>query len=397
MEQPAIEGGKPIRDKFLPFSLPLIEQEEIDQVVDTLKSGWVTTGPKVKKFEQDFKDFGKAKFSLALGSCTAALHLALVALDIKENDEVITSPFTFVSTANVIVHQKAKPVFVDIDKDTYNIDAKKIEAAITDKTKAILPVHYAGHPCDMDEIMEIAKKHNLKVIEDAAHAVGAEYKGKRIGSIGDATCFSFYANKVMTTGEGGMLNTNDENIFNKASLYSLHGMDRDAWKRYSATGSWFYEVKAPGYKYNMTDIQASIGLEQLKKIDKLIESRGKIVKFYDASFKDMPEIIIPTAKEYVKHTRYIYPIRVKTDMLKIDRAQFIKALAAENIGTSVHFIPVHLHPFYRQKYGYKEGDFPIAENVYKELISIPLFPAMTEQDAQDVVDAIKKIIEFYRK
>ena len=394
--KPAIEGGNPVRGKFLPLALPCIEKSEVDEVINTLKSGWITTGLKVKKFEEKFKKYIGCKYALALSSCTAALHLSLIACGIKEHDEVITSPLTFASTANVVIHQRAKPVFVDIDEKTYNINPKKIKEAITEKTRAIIPVHYAGHPCEMNRIMEIAKKNNLTVIEDAAHAIGSKYKGKKIGTIGNTTCFSFYATKVMTTGEGGMLTTDNREIFKKAFLYSLHGMDKNAWKRYTAKGSWFYEIKEAGYKYNMTDIQASLGLVQLEKLGNLIKAREKIAKKYTKALHQIPEIITPFVSEDIKHSWYIYPIQIKTGLLKIDRNKFIRALKAENIGTSVHFIPLHLQPFYKNL-GYKKGDFPVTEKIYSQLISIPLFPMMTEQDVEDVINAIKKITEFYRK
>ena len=393
----ALLGGKPVRDNFLPFFLPTIEEDEINEVADTLKSGWITTGPKTHEFEKLFKEYIGSKHAIAVNSCTAGLHLSLVAADIDEGDEVITSPFTFASTVNVIVHQGAKPVFVDINHDTYNINQKKIEAAISDKTKAIMPVHYAGQPCEMDEIMAIAKKHNLLVIEDAAHALSATYKGRKIGTIGDVTSFSFYATKIITTAEGGMVTTDNDDLAEKIKLLSLHGISQDAWKRYSSEGSWYYEVLYPGYKYNMTDIQASMGIQQLKKLDKLQEARKAIARLYTNVFKDMPEITEPYVDEQVQHTWHLYPILINTDLLKIDRNKFIEALKAENIGTSVHFIPIHMHPYYRDRFGFNRGDFPSAEYVYERIISLPLYPRMTERDVGDVIAAVKKIVHCYRK
>jgi UDP-4-amino-4,6-dideoxy-N-acetyl-beta-L-altrosamine transaminase len=397
MPKPALLGGKPVRSNFLPFYLPTIEQEEINEVIDTLKSDWITTGPKTHRFEEMFREYIGCKHAIALNSCTAGLHLALVAAGIGEGDEVITSPFTFAATANVIVHQGARPVFVDIRRDTYNIDAEQIEAAISDKTKVIMPVHYAGQPCEMDEIMAIAKKYNLLVVEDAAHAFSATYKGKKIGTIGDITSFSFYATKTITTAEGGMITTDDDELAEKTRLLSLHGISHDAWKRYSSEGSWYYEILYPGYKYNMTDIQASMGIQQLKKVDKLQEARKGIAKLYTSTFKDTPEITEPYVGEEVEHTWHLYPILINTDLLKIDRNRFIDALKAENIGTSVHFIPVHLHPYYCKQFGFKRGDFPESEYVYDHITSLPLFPRMTEADARDVIAAVKKIIEYYRR
>ncbi len=393
----ALLGGKPVRDNFLPFFLPTIEQEEIDEVVDALKSNWITTGPKTHEFEEMFREYIGCKHTIALNSCTAGLHLTLVAASIGERDEVITSPFTFAATANVIVHQGAKPVFVDIRRDTYNIDPGKIEAAISEKSRAIMPVHYAGQPCQMDEIMAIAKKYNLLVVEDAAHAFSATYKGKKIGTIGDITSFSFYATKIITTAEGGMITTDNDELAEKIRLLSLHGISHDAWKRYSSEGSWYYEILYPGYKYNMTDIQASMGIQQLKKLDRLQEARRTIAGLYTTVFKDMPEIIAPHIDEWVEPTWHLYPILINTDLLKIDRNTFIEALKAENIGTSVHFIPIHLHPYYRDRFGFKPGDFPESEYVYDHTISLPLFPRMTKADARDVIAAVKKIIEYYRR
>lgn len=397
MPKLAILGGKPVRNDFLPPFRPTVGDEEINEVIDTLKSDWVTTGPKTHEFEKMFKEYIGCKYAIALNSCTAGLHLSLVATGIDEGDEVITSPFTFAATVNVIVHQGAKPVFVDIRTDTYNIDPKKIEAAISEKTKAIICVHYAGQPCDMDEIMAIAKKHNLLVIEDAAHALSATYKGKKIGTIGDVTAFSFYATKIITTAEGGMVTTDDDNLAEKIGLLSLHGMSKDAWKRYSSEGSWYYEVLYPGYKYNMTDIQASMGIQQLKKLDKLQEARKAIARLYTNAFRDMPEITKPYIGEGVEPSWHLYPVLINTDLLKIDRDKFIEALRAENIGTSVHFIPIHLHPYYRDRFGFKRGDFPNAEYVYERIISLPLYPRMTERDAEDVVVAVKRIVDYYRR
>lgn len=334
------------KDFLLPFK-PKIGKEEIAEVVDTLKSGWLTTGPKTKKFEEELKKYIGCKNIIALSSCTAALHLALATLGIKEGDEVITTPFTFVSTVNVILHQGAKPVFVDIGREDYCIDADKIEKAITKKTKAIMPVHYAGRPCQMDKISKIAKKHKLAVIEDAAHAIGSEYKNRKIGTMSDFTAFSFYAAKNLATAEGGALCVKNDKLAKIARILSLHGMSKDAWKRYSSDGSWYYEVVFPGYKYNMTDIQASLGLHQLKKLDGFISKKEKIAKLYEEAFKNMPQIVLPKPELSIKHSWYLYPILINDKFLKINRNKFIEALKAENIGTSVHFIPVHMPPIIR--------------------------------------------------
>jgi UDP-4-amino-4,6-dideoxy-N-acetyl-beta-L-altrosamine transaminase len=389
------EGGQGA--KFVPFASPLISDDEIAEVVDTLKSGWLTTGPKVQRFEKEFAQFVGSKYAIAVSSCTAALHLALVATGIGPGDEVITTPFTFVATANVILHVGAKPIFVDIRPDTFNIDVEKISAVITPKTRAIIPVHYAGQPCEMDEIMEIATKHKLLVIEDAAHAIAAEYKGRKVGTIGDVTCFSFYATKNLMTGEGGMVTTNHAELAEKIRILSLHGMSKDAWKRYTATGSWYYEVLSPGYKYNMTDIQASLGIHQLQKLEIFQKRREEIVKAYNQAFAGLDAVVPPFVQPGVKHAWHLYVIKIVPERLKIDRNRFIEALKEEGVGTSVHFIPVHLHPYYREKFGFKRGDFPRAEEAYDRVISLPLYPKMSDEDVGHVIEAVRKVATRYKK
>jgi len=379
----------PIRKDFLPFCQPNISIEEIDEVVDTLKSDWITTGPKTKEFEKRFAEYVGTKYALAVNSATAAMHLALIASGIGKGDEVITTPYTFAATANVIIHSQATPIFVDINKDTFNINPAKIEDAITTRTKAIIPVHFAGQSCQMDEILELAKRYHLVVIEDAAHAVSSEYKGKKIGNIGDVTAFSFYATKNLTTGEGGMVTTNNEDLAEKIAILSLHGISKDAWKRYGAQGSWYYEIMYPGFKYNMTDIQASIGLHQLAKIEEFLKIRLEYVNMYQEAFKELPEIITPKDTIPGRHAWHLYCILINTKT--INRDKFIERLKTEGIGTSVHFIPLHLHPFYRQRFGFKKGDFPNAEWVYEREISLPLHPKLTKKDVEDVILAVKKV------
>lgn len=395
MLEPAIVNGKPVRSSFLHPFKHSIGQEEIDEVVDTLKSDWITTGPKTFKFEEIFFEYVNSKYAIAVNSCTAALHLAVIALGIGNGDEVITTPYTFAATAEVVINANAKPVFVDVEKDTYNIDPAKIEEKITDKTKAIIVVHYAGHACEMDKIMEIAEKYDLYVIEDAAHAIGSKYKDKKIGSIGDATCFSFYATKNITTAEGGMITTNRGDLADKMRILSLHGISKDAWKRYSSEGSWYYEIAYSGYKYNMSDLQASIGIHQMKKLDQMQKRREEIADMYNKSFGPIPQITTPTVKSYTTHAWHLYPIQVNSDLLSINRNEFIEALKAENIGTSVHFIPLHLHPYYKEKYGFKGDDFPNAESLYQNEISLPIYPKMEDKDVEDVISAVKKIIDYY--
>lgn len=386
-----IKVNAPLRNTYLPFALPSIGDEEIEEVIDTLKSGWITTGQKTKNFEDKFKTYIGCDHAVAVSSCTAALHLALVAAGVGKGDEVITTPFTFAATGEVIIYVGATPVFVDIKKDTYNIDPNKIEDAITSKTKAIIPVHFAGQPCDMDKILKIAHDHNLIVIEDAAHALGAKYKERLIGTIGDLTAFSFYATKNLTTAEGGMVTTNNPEYAEKIRLLSLHGMSKDAWKRYGAEGSWYYEIMDAGYKYNMTDLQASLGIHQLAKFDQFQKTRCAYAKQYTDELKGIGGITIPYISSEIDHAWHLFTILIDPDVMGLDRAQFIEALTSENIGTSVHFIPLHLHPYYRNICGYKRGDFPNAEYIYDRILSLPLYPSMTPDDLNDVINAIKKI------
>jgi dTDP-4-amino-4,6-dideoxygalactose transaminase len=392
-----ITGPRPTRAEFLPFCLPDITEAETAEVVDTLRSGWLTTGPKTKEFERRFAEYVGARHAIAVNSCTAGLHLALAAAGIGEGDEVITTPLTFCATANVIIHQRATPILADVREDDFNINPEEVERRITPRTKAIIPVHLAGQPCEMDEILRIAEKHHLLVIEDAAHAVGAKYNGRMIGTIGDVTAFSFYATKNLTTAEGGMITTDNQGLAEKMRILSLHGISADAWKRYTVEGSWYYEVLYPGYKYNMTDIQASLGIHQLARLEGFIQTRARYAQMYTEAFSEMPEIIIPQVGPKVRHAWHLYVIRINRERLKINRAQFIEALRTENIGASVHFIPLHLHPFYQEQYGFEKGDFPVAEAVYENIISLPFYTKMTAQDVEDVIEAVRHTVVQYRK
>ena len=384
-----------MRSTFLPFSPPLIGEEEISEVVDTLKSDWITTGPKVKIFENEFLKYIGSQDALATASATDAMLVGLAALGVGEGDEVITTPMTFCSTAHVIEHLGAKPVFADIHKDSLMIDPVKIEEKITPKTKVILPVHIYGHPCDMDPILDLARSHNLYVLEDAAHAFTATYKGRNIGTLGDLTAFSFYATKNITTGEGGML-TGSPELIDEARLWSLHGMSRDSWTRYAEEGSWYYEVIRPGFKCNMTDIQAAIGIHQLAKVDSFQEVRRKIAETYDEAFAELEEITVPVEDPNVSSAWHLYAIRLNLDRLKIDRSQFIQELRNRNIGASVHFIPLHLQPYYRDKYGYSPEDYPVVNSEYHRLISLPINLCLSEKDLADVIEAVRDVIETYR-
>jgi perosamine synthetase len=372
----------------IPFAPPYITEDEINAVVDVLKSGWLSMGYKTVEFENKFAEYVGCKHAVATNSCTSALFLSLKVLDIKEGDEVITTPFTFAATANTIVHCRAKPVFVGINERTYNIDSGKIEEKITDKTKAILVVHYGGQPANMKKIMNIAKEYDLKVIEDAAHAVGSEYeKGKKVGSLGNLTCFSFYATKPMTTGEGGMITSNNDELDEELRILRLHGISRDAWKRYLEKDSWYYEVIEAGYKFNPTDISSAVGLEQLKKLDWMNERRKGIAEYYNEHLQDL-DIIRPYVNPNVKSSYHLYPIR----LINHNRNEFIKKMAQDGIGTSVHFIPLHLMPFYKAKYGYETGYLPITEKVFENIVSLPIYPQLTENQLQCIVESIKKIL-----
>jgi len=393
----ASAGGQPVRREFLPFSLPTLGEEEKAEVIKTLESGWITTGPRTFEFEKKLATYVGASQAIAVSSCTAALHLSLAALGVGKGDEVITSTLTFCSTANVIIHLGAKPVLVDVRADTLGIDPAEVEKKLTQDTKAIIPVHYAGHPCSMDDISAIASSKSIPVVEDAAHALGAEYRGKKIGALSALSCFSFYPIKNITTGEGGAITLNDEELAEKIRLYSLHGMSRDAWKRYSSKGAWYYEVLYPGFKYNMTDLQAALGLCQMDKLKGFLARREHLASLYDRAFLQMEELNTPHVERNVKHARHLYPILLNLEKLRIDRGEFIEELRAENIGTTVNFVPVHMHPYYRDNFGFNTGDFPVAEDAYERLISLPLYPRMTDEDANDVIEAVKKVASHHGK
>ena len=391
---PCIAGGKPTRSEFLTFSPPTIGEEEIQEVVATLRSGWITTGPRVAKFEKNVADYINCKYTVALSSCTAGLFLSMIALDLKQGGEVITTPYTFAATANVILHCGATTVFVDIESDTLNINPDKIEEEITEKTKGIVPVHFGGRPCNMNQIDDIAKRHGLWIVEDAAHAMGTIYQKKHIGTIGDITSFSFHAVKNLTTGEGGMIATNNKKWAELIKILSIHGMSKDAWQKGK---SWFYEILYPGYKCNMTDIQAAIGIHQLLKLEKFIILRENCARIYDKNFSSMEEIELLSKCHMGRNTYHLYIIKLNLERIDINRDDFIQAMYAENIQVNVHYIPIHLHPYYRTIHNYEHGTFPITEETYNRVISLPIYPTMSEQDLNDVIYAIKKIIHHYKK
>jgi dTDP-4-amino-4,6-dideoxygalactose transaminase len=379
---------------FIPFAKPSIGEDEIAEVSDSLRKGWVTTGPKAKRFETDFARYiGDGVEAVALNSATAGLHLALEALGISEDDEVITTPYTFTATAEVVRYLGADPVFVDIDPATLNIDVDSIEAAITEKTRAILPVHFAGLSCNMDEILAIARKHDLKVVEDAAHALPGRYKQQLIGTLeSDATVFSFYANKTITTGEGGMLVTRNGGLAERCRAMRLHGINRDVFARYASDKpSWFYEVIAPGYKYNLTDIAASIGIHQLKKADLFQLQRERQAAVYLRELAALPLRMPAVAPQGWQHSWHLFVIRLTEDA-PVGRNEFIEKMAQQNIGCSVHFIPLHIQPYWRDRYNFKPDDFPRAREAYEGAVSLPLYPRMTAAEQQRVIDAIRSIL-----
>ncbi len=383
--------------EFIPFHQPEIGEAEVRSVVDTLKSGWLTTGTKVKTFENDFARYLGCSYGVAVNSATAALHLGLDAIGVKEGDEVIVPAMTFAATAEVVFYLKAKPVLVDCCPDTLNIDPAAIEPKISAKTKAIIPVDIAGHPCDYDKLLEISQRFNLRLIEDAAHALPAACRGKKVGCISDITCFSFYATKTITTGEGGMATTNNGEWATRMRMMSLHGISSDAWNRYTDKGSWYYEILRPGYKYNLTDIAAALGIEQLKRCDEFCRARRRIAEQYNEAFRELPEIQLPAWTPDVEHAWHLYIIQLNLERLTISRQEFIQALKSRNIGTSVHFIPLHLHPFYRETFGYKATDFPQASAVFERIISLPIYPKMTPGNVRDVIAAVTQLVEAYRR
>ncbi|PFK99384.1 UDP-4-amino-4,6-dideoxy-N-acetyl-beta-L-altrosamine transaminase [Bacillus thuringiensis] len=389
-----IHGGKPVRETYLPYGQQQIDKYDIQAVVDVLKGDFLTTGPMVQQFEEAIAKYVGAKYAVSFSNGTAALHAACYAAGITEGDEVITTPMTFVASANCILYQGAKPVFADIDNETYNISPKSIEEKITNKTKAIIPVHFTGQPVELEAIKKIAKKNDLIIIEDAAHALGATYKNKKIGSIGDMTMFSFHPVKHITTGEGGVITTNNPLFYEKLVQFRTHGIERNPKKLLENHGPWYYEMQFLGYNYRITDIQAALGLSQLSKLDSFIKIRKKYVDIYSKEFSCLSEIIIPKQLPQTSSSWHLYIIRLNTKLLKCNRKEFYEALQRENIGVNVHYIPVHLQPFY-QKLGYEKGICPQAENVYEEIITLPLFPKMTEADVWDVIQAVRKVLLFY--
>jgi dTDP-4-amino-4,6-dideoxygalactose transaminase len=393
-------------ETYLPFARPDIGSAEIDAVRRVLESGWITTGPEAARFEAEFRTYVGASHAVAVNSCTAALHLGLEAMGVGEGDEVITSPYTFASTGEVIRYLRGDPVFVDVEADTLNLDPALVAAAVSPRTKAILPVHVAGQPADLDAIYRIAGDHRLAVLEDCAHALPAWYRGRLVGADLDrtaypgvtahASCFSFYATKALTTGEGGMLCTGSESIASRTRIMALHGMSLDAWKRYSEAGSWYYEVVAPGFKYNMSDVAAAMGVVQLQRLEAMWERRRELSAVYTESLSGCAELDVPTEVPGTVHAWHLFALRLNLERLSIDRAGFVEALKVRRIGTSVHFIPLHLHPYYRDLHGHAPDDFPVAYRQYMREISLPIYSRMTVDDARRVAAAVLDVVAEHR-
>jgi perosamine synthetase len=384
-------------EDFLAFHKPFISEDEIEEMVDTLRSGWISMGPKTLQFEEAFGNYIGVKNSIAVNSWTAAGHLTLEAFGIGKDDEVIVPTMTFPATAEIACYFGAKPVLVDVEDETLNISVDLLEKAITPKTKVIIPVHYGGQPCDMDEINALAVKHGIRVLEDAAHALPAVYKGRKVGTISEVTCFSFYATKTLSTGEGGMICTENEEISERCKVMRLHGINRDAWNRYNESGSWYYEVVAPGYKYNFTDLQASLGLAQLKKVDLMWQRRKEIAQRYTEALKDNDGIRLITMKADRESSWHLFPIRLNLEALKINRAQFIDQLKDAGIGAAVHFMPVHMHLYYKETLSLDDKDFPAATNAFHRLLSLPIYPGMTEAQVERVIDVLTSLLSKFRK
>jgi dTDP-4-amino-4,6-dideoxygalactose transaminase len=374
------------------FGRPYIGEEEIAEVVDSLRSGWIGTGPKVQQFEKLFREYVGAKHAVAVNSCTAALHLALLGSGIGPGDEVITTPMTFCATGNAVLHTGAVPVFADVDPETMNISPERIEAAITPRTRAILPVHFGGRPCAMDEIGAIASRHGLLVIEDAAHCIEGAFRGRKIGALSPLTCFSFYVTKNVVTGEGGMVTTDDDQLAAKIKMNALHGMDADAWQRFSDKGYRHYQVVFPGFKYNMTDLQAALGIHQLNRVERQLRRREEIWARYDAAFAELPIVLPGPPEPETVHARHLYTVLIEPQRSGKRRDDILQELFVRGVGTGVHYTALHLHPYYRNRFGYSEGDFPAAERIGAATLSLPMSPALTDDDVEQVIGALRSAI-----
>ena len=386
--------ARPVRspDKFLVFGSPLIGEEEKREVLDCLETGWLGTGPKVARFEQDFRAYKQAAFAVAMNSCTAALHLSILAADIGPGDEVITTPLTFCASVNAIMHAGAQPVLADVDPTTFNIDPVRVEAQITKRTKAILPVHFAGRPCDMDGLGMLAKKHGLQLIEDCAHAIETTYKGKHVGTFGEFGCFSFYVTKNVATGEGGMVLTPREEAANRLKILALHGMSKDAWKRFTDEGYKHYQVVECGFKYNMMDIQAALGIHQLRRVEANWRRRQEIWQIYQRAFQDLPLTLPAPPEEGTRHAYHLYTVLVDSERTGVSRDAFMGALTAENVGVGVHYRSIPVQPYYAERFGWKPEDYPNSVSIGEQTVSLPLSAKLTDEDVHDVIQAVRKTL-----
>ena len=396
MNRLAIDGGDPVRRSVLPYGHQAIDEDDIAAVVEVLRSDWITQGPKVDEFEQKVAEYCGARYAVAVSSGTAALHAACSAAGISRGDEAITSPITFAATANAVVYCGGKPVFADIREDTLNIDVREIQRRLSPNTKAILPVDFAGHPAELDEIRTLARDKNLVVIEDASHALGAEYRGRKVGGLSDMTVLSFHPVKHITTGEGGMVLTDNGEYYEKLRGFRHHGIVKGA-DTLNNQGPWYYEIPAPGYNLRITDFQSALGTSQLRKLDRFVQRRREIAAGYNQAFAGMDEIITPIEAPYARSAYHIYVIQLRTEILRAGRKDVFEALRAENIGVNVHYMPLHLHPFYEREFGYNRGDYPIAEAYYDRAITLPLFPAMSDGDVGDVIRAVKRVVRRFVK
>jgi dTDP-4-amino-4,6-dideoxygalactose transaminase len=384
--------ARPVRspDKFLVFGSPLIGEEEKKEVLDCLETGWLGTGPKVARFEQDFRAYKQAGFAVAMNSCTAALHLSILAANIGPGDEVITTPLTFCASVNAIIHAGAQPVLADVDPTTFNIDPVRVEAQITKRTKAILPVHFAGRPCDMDGLGMLAKKHGLLLIEDCAHAIETTYKGKHVGTFGEFGCFSFYVTKNVATGEGGMVLTPREDAANRLKILALHGMSKDAWKRFTDEGYKHYQVVECGFKYNMMDIQAALGIHQLRRVEASWRRRQEIWQIYQRAFRDLPLTLPAPPEEGTRHAYHLYTVLVDFERTGVSRDAFMGAMTAENVGVGVHYRSIPVQPYYAERFGWKPEDYPNSVSIGEQTVSLPLSAKLTDEDVHDVIRAVRK-------
>jgi len=390
----AVNGGSPVRKTLLPYGRQSIDEDDIQAVVDVLRSDWLTTGPKVGEFEEAFAAWVGAKYAVAFSSGTAALHGAAFAAGLKPGDEAITSPMSFAATANCVLHQGGRVVFADVCSDTLNLDPERVVERITPQTRAVLPVDYAGHPADLDSMVALAERHGLTVIEDACHALGAEYRGRRTGGIAHMSIFSFHPVKHLATGEGGMVTTDRADLAEALRKFRNHGISSDARQR-QTSGQWHYEMVLLGFNYRLTDSACALGLSQLKKLGANLARRREIAARYTSAFREVAGIIPPSVRPDVKPAWHLYPIRVDRSKLTADRGHVFRALRAENIGVNVHYIPIHLHPYYRNQFGYKGGEYPVAEDAYEQLVSLPMFHGMREQDVDDVIHAVKKVMVHF--